>query len=456
MKKFYIRNYVTFGVGTIGRDMVYTLISMFLTVYLTEALDLADSTLWWVTAVIVASRVFDALNDPVMGVIVDNTKSRFGKFKPWIFIGALLSGIFTVLLFTDFGLTGISFVIVFALVYVGWGITYTINDISYWSMLPSLTIEKKEREQMGAFARICASIGLYAVVVTFVNVTNMLNESHNSSTYGYFLYVLIPVLIMWIGQLVTIFGVKEPKELYKEQKPTKLKELFTIIFRNDQLLSVSIAMALFMIGYMTTTSFGVYFFKYAYKDEGMYMMFAIVLGVSQLSSFVLFPILTKFISRKKLYSIGVFLVVSGYILFFFAPMSMTVIGPAGVLIFLGQGFIQMLMLMFLTDSIEYGQWKLGKRNESVTFSLQPFIYKIGGAAASGVVLVTLILSGISSASDINDVTNEGLVMMKSSMLLFPLVLIIISYAVYMKYYKIDEKMYKKIIDDLAKRGEVHN
>ena len=114
----------------------------------------------------------------------------------------------------------------------------------------------------------------------------------------------------------------------------------------------------------------------------------------------------------------------------------------------------MLMLMFLADSIEYGQLKLHKRNESITFSVQPFINKLGGAIANGVLGLTLILSGINAAPTPADVTPQGILMMKLSMLILPLVSIVCGYIVYMRKFKIDEKTYAQILADLRARGDI--
>jgi Na+/melibiose symporter-like transporter len=142
------------------------------------------------------------------------------------------------------------------------------------------------------------------------------------------------------------------------------------------------------------------------------------------------------------------------VLFFFSPMNMIPIGIAGMLIFLGQAFISLLMLMFLADTIEYGQWKLGKRNQSVTFSIQPLINKIGGAIATGIMTVTLIISGINSAKTPDDVTSGGLLIMKIAMLVVPLLCIIAGYIVYRFKYKIDKNYYDKIVSDLTERGDI--
>ncbi|MBR4953227.1 MAG: MFS transporter, partial [Oscillospiraceae bacterium] len=210
----------------------------------------------------------------------------------------------------------------------------------------------------------------------------------------------------------------------------------------------------FMVGYCTTTGFGTYYFKYVFKNPDMYTVFAGVLGVSQLASFLLFPKFSKRFDRKTLYTASTVMVFVGYIIFFFASSSMILVGVAGLLIFAAQAFIQLLMLMFLADTIEYGQWKMGKRNESVTFSVQPFVNKIGGAISKGIVSVTLIISGINSAVTVDDVTDGGILIVKLAMLILPLISIVAGFLVYRKYFKIDAKLYDTIISDLKAKGEI--
>lgn len=451
-----IRNRYTFGLGTIGRDMLFSLVSMYLIFYLTDVLELPTSTIWWATGIMLVARIFDAMNDPIMGVVVDNTQTRFGKFKPWIAIGAFLSGLLTLLLFFDFGLCGANYIVFFGIIYFMWGIAFTVNDISFWSMLPSLSLDQKERERIGAFARICANIGLFFVVAGIIPITSALGERFGSLQRGYFAFALIIVTVLWIGQCITLFGVKDTHIVSEKSDKTTLKQMVHVIFKNDQLLYTAISTGLFMIGYMTTTSFGLYFFKYAYGDEAMYSQFALILGVSQLAALIVFPAISKFLERKTFYLMATILVVIGYIVFFFAPTtSMLYIGIAGILLFVGQAFIQLLMLMFLADAVEYGHWKLGKRNDSVTFSIQPFINKASGAIASGIVGTVVILSGINDATDASQVTSGGLLMMKIAMLVFPLICIVIGYFVYRAKYKIDKILYDQIISDLEARGQLN-
>lgn len=455
MKDLNRQNKICFGLGTIGRDMFYATVSMFLTqYYLIEVLDIPDSTMWWITAMIVVLRIFDAINDPIMGVIVDNTRSRFGKFKPWILGGAILGAVFMVLMFTDLGLTGAGYVAMLGICYLFWDITYGANDIAYWSMLPSLTMEQKEREKMGAFARICANIGLFAVVVGILPVTNAIGSAVGSLPKAWTIFAAAVSVLMIGIQLITVIGVKENRSVFKQEEPTRLSDMFRVIFGNDQLLITAVAMALFTIGYSTTTSFGTLYFKYVFRDENMYSIFAAILGVTQLASLAVFPFFSKRFDRRQLYTGSTVLVVLGYIVFFFAPNNMLVIGIAGLLLFAGQAFIQLLILMFLADTIEYGQWRTGKRNESVIFSVQPVINKLGGAIASGVVLATSIVSGINAAKTPDDVGAGGIMLLKIAMLVLPLLCIGVAYVIYRFKYKIDRAFYEKIVGELEARGDI--
>lgn len=454
MEKLDRRNKFCFGLGTVGRDMFYSMESMYLLFFLTEVKNLDDAMLALVGGVLTVLRILDAFNDPITGVIIDNTHTRWGKFKPWMVVGAIVSSICMLLMFADLPLSGGAYVAVFAVSYILWDIFYGVNDIAYWTQLPALSTDQRQRESMGSFARICANVGMYAVVVGILPVTGALTDAFDGDGKKAWFTLAAAVCVLMIGfQMITVFGVKETRS-FKEEENTSLRDMVRVLFGNDQLMWTTVSMALFMIGYCTTTSFGTYYFKYAYGDENMYSVFAGVLGVSQLAALAVFPRIAARISRKKLYTVATVLVVAGYAVFFFAPMNMIPIAAAGVLLFVGQAFIQTLMLMFLADTIEYGQWKLGKRNDSITFSIQPLINKLGAAIATGVVTLTLIVSGINQAESAADVTGQGLLIMKIAMMALPLLAIAVGYFVYLKKYRIDEDLYNKIVEQLKERGDI--
>lgn len=442
------RNRWAFAIGTLGRDMVYSMMALFLIVFLTEVLDVDDATLWWINGILLAARVLDAFTDIIMGGIIDNTATRWGPYKPWIASGAVLVGVLTVLLFTDMGLRGPTLVFAFTVVYLAWGLSFTMNDIGYWSLLPSLTNDPNERERLSALTKVFATLGLFTTVVGIVPLTAMLGGGAPAWTT----FAACAVTVMLLGQAVTLFGVREPAHRPPQER-TKVRELFGIITGNDQLVWTAIAMMLFLIGYNTTTSFGVYFFKYAYRDESMYAPFAAILGGAQLLGFALFPVLRRRMSRRNLFTLAMSLVVSGYLVFFFSPMNLIPIGISGLLLFSGQAMVVVLMIVSLADCIEYGHWKLGRRNGAVTFAVQPFINKVGGAVATAATGATLILTGINEASGPDDVTQGGLLGLRTMMLIFPLLLMAISYLIYRRGYRIDGPIREQILADLAARGE---
>ena len=322
-------------------------------------------------------------------------------------------------------------------------------------MLPVLSVNQKEREKIGALARIFANIGLFFVVVGIEPLTRTWGASMGSGQKGFFLFAICISVFMSMGLCVTIFGVKETGIVAVKKQSTPIRELIQIIYKNDQLFFTAIAMSLFMIGYMTTTGFGLYYFKYVYGAQEMFSVFSAILGISQLTALAVFPLFSKKFNRKTLYTGAIISISAGYIIFFFAPVStMLFIGIAGVLIFFGQAFVQLLMLMFLADSVDYGHWKLGKRNDSISFSLQPLINKMGGAVGSGVVAAIVIVSGIKEAETAADVTSQGLLLIKIAMLIFPMFCYAGSYLIYRSKFKIDSEFYKKILSDLKERGEL--
>lgn len=238
----------------------------------------------------------------------------------------------------------------------------------------------------------------------------------------------------------------------EKQESTTVKQMFRALLKNDQLMWTTLAMGLFMVGYCTTVNFAVYYMRYLFGNEGMYVVLVAVVGVSQLATLAVYPAVARRMSRRKLYTLGTVLVIAGYTIFFIAEISILLIAIGAVLVFVGQAFIHTLMLMFLADTVEYGQWKLGKKNESITFSIQLFINKIGGAIATGIVSLTLILSGAKVDGGMAEsIGSGGQLIIKAAMFVAPLIMIVVGYIVYLKKYKIDEAFYAQMLKDIEAR-----
>ncbi len=447
MNKLDKRNRLFFGLGTVGRDMFYTFESNAMLYFLSDVLGLQIWEYAAVSAILSGLRIFDAFNDPITGMVIDNIRSPWGKFKPAILVGGVLSSIFFLLLYAGIG-TGWTFIGIFGISYLLWDITFGVNDIGYWTLLPAMSNDQKTREQMGTFARICANIGMYIVMIAWQPVTSALGDTPE---IWFWCAVVIAALYL-LGLLFPLLGVKERRVAPEKQEPTSLKQMWRALTSNDQLLWTTLAMGLFNAGNFTTVGFALYYMKYIFGDDSMYVILVAVVGVSQLTALSIYPKVSAKLNRKQMYTLATALVLAGYLIFFFAEISIVLIALSAVLVFIGQAFIQTLMLMFLTDTIEYGHWKLGKRNESITFSIQPLLNKLGGALSTGMVSATLLLSGIKIDGGTADAIGpEGKLIVKAAMLVIPLILIVLGYFIYLKKYKIDEKFYAEIIEDLENR-----
>ena len=443
------RNRRYFGLGTIGRDMFYSFEANTILYFLSDVLSLPLWVFAATSMILSVMRIFDAINDPITGLIIDNIRSPWGKFKPAILVGGVLSAVFMVLLFANIG-TGWGFIIFFAVAYFLWDVTFGINDIGYWTLLPAMSSDQKQRERNGTFARICANIGAYAIMIGWQPITAALGNTQKS----WFGLAVVISLIYLAGLLFPLLGVKEKRVAAEAQESTSLKQMWRALAGNDQLMWTTLSMGLFMVAFSTTVNFAIYYMKYVFGNESLYTVLVAVVGVSQLGTLAIYPKVAAKMSRKQLYSMATGLVVVGYGVFFLSGTSLLLVVAGAMLVFVGQAFIQTLMLMFLADTVEYGQWKLGKRNESITFSVQPLVNKIGGALATGIVSLTLIFSGIKVDETTADfIGPQGQMIVKMAMFVLPLLLIVIGYVIYLKKFKISEAFYAEILKDLDNRHE---
>ena len=157
-KKYLKRNLIMFPLGTVGRDMIYNLFTNFIFTFILFTRGLNAAQLGAVSAIMIGARVFDALNDPIMGNIIERTRTRWGKYKPWLVIGILSTSLVVYAAFNT-KLAGWNFVWFFALIYFLYSITYTMHDISYWGMVPALGTDAHVRDQFTARTNLFAGIG---------------------------------------------------------------------------------------------------------------------------------------------------------------------------------------------------------------------------------------------------------------------------------------------------------
>lgn len=394
-KKLMSRNMWTYSLGGIGRDMIYQLVATFLIVYIQFAIGLEPEQFAVVGILLVIGRVWDGINDPIMGGIVDNTRSRWGKFKPWIFIGGILTGI-TVIAMFNFRPEGWNFVIFFGIIYFLWEIAFTLNDIPYWSLLPNLASDKKNRDQIAMLVVVFAAVGAFLAnaIVSFTTVGNALQ--------GYTVISITFVIFFLACTFLTVFGVKEPRltDPEKEEK-VSIKQMFGAIKKNDQLLWSALALLLYTVGSGLLVALGYNFFYMELGYDGsMVLVFVATFGVTTILIQSFYAQIAKKFKRRTLMRASVFILAFGYVMMLllgylpFLPVSLITVCIFGALVFGGQAIFYMITIVNMTNTIEYNEFKTGKRNEAVLFSLRPFVTKLASALQQGVVTLVLIVSGI--------------------------------------------------------------
>ena len=484
-----------FPLGTLGRDFLYNFFNTYLLMFcvLTKHLNTAQFTA--ITFIIIASRIFDAFNDPIMGGIVENTRTKWGKYKPWQLIGCVLTSGVIVALFC-IPAQGWGFIGLIAAMYLMFSITFTMNDISYWGMMPTLTSNPHDRDKLMSFTQIICGCGGGLAGLLVPTLTQGKYAIGGNATTGFAVVSVIAAVLMLGFQMFTIFGVKEnplPKNLMKTP-PMKLKDMFKVLFKNDQLLWFALVMLLFNIG--TNVVGGGLGMMYIYFDNTysgtLWTVFGLGYAVTSTVFTLVYPWLAKKYGRDKLlYSCGLAIII-GYGLFMVLGLTVPktllfeVFGMKITLRFLltfiaytvagwGGGFY-MIMVINMANAVEYNEYKTGKRDEGLIFSLRPFTAKMGSALMQGLVSLVYIIAGVldytNQFSDIDrgllNKTQEAVVEelqanpsgQKSIMILLictcaiPMVFLAVALIIYKKKCFLNEAKMAEMAEEIKRRKEL--
>ena len=282
-----LKQKTAFGIGAVGKDMVYALSASYVMYYYQDVLGLSAS---FVGVVLMVARFFDAFNDPFMGVLVAKTRTRWGRFRPWIFSGTLLNALVLYALFAAPVLDEAALMVYFSVVYILWGVTYTMMDIPYWSMIPAVTRTPKDRENLSMVGRTCAGVGSALIAMFTMLLVGALGG--DSERAGFRWVALIVAVIFAVTELVCCISMKETTP--SEMKTATVKEMFSALFRNDQAMVVVGSIVLINSALYLTSNFIIYFFKYDLGGAGWkatYTLFSTVGGAAQiLGMMVLLPL----------------------------------------------------------------------------------------------------------------------------------------------------------------------
>lgn len=443
-----------YGIGAVGKDMVYMLSASYILYYYQDIMGVSAVAMG---IILFVARVFDAFNDPIMGVLVAKTKTRWGKFRPWLFVGTVLNAIVLYLMFAaPPTLSGSGLVAYAATTYILWGVTYTMMDIPYWSMVPAFTESGREREGLSALARSCAGVGSAIISIITVLSVSALGKMAGGTTgtdierLGYKYFALCIAVLFVIFTTITCAKIKEKSSV--EMQTASVKEMFKALVQNDQAMTMVVAIVMINTALYITSNLVIYFFKYDFSPaqwQANYTLFNTFGGGFQiLAMMILFPLLRKFMNTMKIFYVSFTMAMVGYVILLGIAFSGTqqvylLLIPA-FLIMSAIGMLNVIVTVFLANTVDYGELRNHRRDESVICSMQTFVYKLASgiaALAASLVISIFHIQKDETAEVLSAIDTSSRIGLRMCMTLIPIVVLIIGLIVFRKHYILtDEKL----------------
>ena len=448
-----------FGIGAVGKDMVYALSANYVMYFYQDILGLSAT---FVGLILMIARVFDAINDPFMGIIVAKTRTRWGRFRPWLFSGTVLNAVVLYALFAAPNMSGTGLMVYFAVIYILWGTTYTMMDIPFWSMIPAITDTPKDRENLSVVGRTCASVGSAIIMVGTLIIVKALGGGDERR--GFALIALIVSVIFLASEIFCCLKMKE--QSLEDVQTSTIGQMFKALFSNDQALITVLAILLVNSSLYLTSNLAIYFFKYDVGGEGWmgnYTIFTTVGGAFQiLGMMVLYQLLHKKLSNTSLFKLAFALAVTGYGLI----LAICSVGMAsnipllcvcGAFVFAANGILLVLTTVFLSNSVDYGELKTGRREESVIFSMQTFVVKAASGVAVFITGIGLDMIGLVGNSDeageIVEQSANTILGLRLLMTVLPILGLVIAFIFFVKKFTLTDEKVQEIADTLKKQKE---
>lgn len=438
-----VKEKASYGLGAVGKDMVYMLSASYILYYYQDILGVNAIAMG---VILMVARVFDAFNDPIMGVLVAKTRSRFGRFRPWLFVGTLLNAILLYVMFSaPPSLDGNGLVAYAAITYILWGVTYTMMDIPFWSMIPAFTEGGKERESLTTLARSCAGIGSALITIITVKCVYVLGKGNEREGFRLFALILAVLFIIFVA--VTCLCIKE-KSTVDVESPS-VGQMFRALIQNDQAMAVVVAIVLVNCSLYITSNLVIYFFKYDIGGETWqdgFTLFNTFGGAVQILSMMLFfPLLRKFLSAMQVFYVSFVMAIAGYgVLFLLMCTGIKSVGVLlipGFFIFAAFGMLTVLTTVFLANTVDYGEWKNNRRDESVIFSMQTFVVKLASGIAAMVASTCLTVSNLSndtSAAVDAAASGSSVVALRMTMTVVPIIGLLAAVLIFRSRYTLTE------------------
>ena len=460
---------INYGIGITGRSVANGFTGR-LQYYTTTIIGMHHEH---VAPLMIFGQAFDGLSDLIMGTIIDNTRSRWGKFRPWWALGTLTNAIVTVLLFgvpatmAQNPAAGRTIAYV-AVMWLLWDLTYTLVDVSYWSMIPDLAPPGKERDIVSMVPRIFS--GIFGIAVAFnMNLVSFLgggsfSEASGDHMFAGFRYFAMVASALYL--VTSLYGaavVKEPNMALPDPnrvRPNPLKafvEALKILWGNKQTLTVVIVFILFNLGQNMTNGASIFFFRHVSQyTDNEFGTFNMAMGLASGIGMFVFPLATKYLGRKRFYKLAFVLPVVGCAgMFMFSQLMPGVFIPfliSMIVGHMGYGVMGIMQNVMLADTVDYGEWKTGQRNEGILFSTLTMLSKLAGLLGNAVGIGTQWTIRFGGRFGVPAVLNPFQINgIKLWMFGFSPIVLLIAYTIYTLFFKLHPARMEEINTDLVER-----
>ncbi|MCF2601382.1 MFS transporter [Anaerovibrio lipolyticus] len=461
---------IAYACGTFGHDVFYAMIGTYFMIFVTSNLFNSDNPtndaymIGIVTTIILVLRIAELFVDPFIGNIIDKTKTRWGRFKPWVLGGAVIAAVTLAMLFTDFGGLTVSnptlYLVIFAVVYFIMDIFYSAKDVAIWSMIPALSFDSHEREITATIARIGSVFGGQLVTVIVMPVVLYFSINQNGGAgdpTGWFAFACIGGGIATLGAIILGLGTHEQDNALRENKEdTSAKDVLKVLTKNDQLLWMAIAYLVYGIGINIVNNFNLYYFIYVIGDATKFSILGVINTVIGLLAVAAFPILTTKFSRRKLFFSSIAVMAVALVIYAMSGTNVTLALIGAGLFALPQPLVFLIVLMTITDSVEYGQLKLGHRDEAVCLCVRPLVDKFAGAVSSGIIGLAAIWVGMTGGASASGLTADNMMRLQIIMFAAPIVFMAIGGLIYRAKVTLTEQEHARIVEELEEKWESMN
>lgn len=448
MKKLTTKNYAGYMAGDLANNLAFSMQGMFLMLYYTVVVGLNPAALGTMFFVV---RFYDAFADLFAGRMVDITRSRWGKFRPWLLFASLPLLLSSVLLFSVPGSWSTGKQYVFAwITYMLLGTLYSLVNIPYGSLATSMTQDTIERSKLGVWRGIGPILGtLLLVLVVSPQIKKYATDPHALQA-AFTKVTLLFVVLGFLLYLITFFTCKE--QISQDKKPISFAETVKVVKVNKPLLILCISNLIFLTGVFSVQASQAFYAQFVLKDATALVGMVVLSSIGSFAAVPAVPFCVNRFGKKQTFlGAAVIMMLLGTWIFFMPVSKPLVLATFGLWGFV-QNLIMSLLFAFEADAVDYGEWKTGERTEGAVYAVYSFFRKMSQALAASVQGWVLGLAAF-AGKGAKVQPDSAITAIKGLMGLAPVVFGIVGLLIFVAYPLTDEKV-RSMVDEMRSRKAV--